>query len=113
MPPRKETETKSQWWRKTLLGTGGLGVIVVALLGLLNRGGGHNVSTGNISGNVAVGDHATVKATTLPPVSHVIPNLPQIQIETLDGLGTTPAHGVGITDGAWTTEKLIEEATIC
>jgi IS1 family transposase len=28
-------------------------------------------------------------------------------------LGTTPAHGAGITDGPWTVERLIEEATTC
>jgi len=27
-------------------------------------------------------------------------------------LGTTPAHGIGLTTEPWTIEKLIEEATI-
>ena len=28
-------------------------------------------------------------------------------------LGTTPAHGAEITEGPWTIERLIEEATKC
>jgi tetratricopeptide (TPR) repeat protein len=52
-------ETKPQWWLKTLIGTGGLGVIVVAFIGLLHKGGNSSNSVGNVSGKVTATDHSS------------------------------------------------------
>jgi hypothetical protein len=55
------TSKQNKLWKNIILpliGTGGIGAIVIAFL---NHNGGHNVATGNISGNVAIGDHATIQ----------------------------------------------------
>ena len=60
------TKNNKLWKNRILplIGTGGIGAIIIALI---NHGGGHNVTTGNISGNVAIGDHATIQIGTNPP----------------------------------------------
>lgn len=47
MTPKKEAETNTQWWVKTLIGTAGVGAIISALFVFFNRGGRHNGSTNN------------------------------------------------------------------
>jgi len=61
-----------------LIGTGGLGAIIIALL---SHTGGHNVTAGNVSGNVAIGDHATIQINTNPLISNQ-PN-PKLNFEIL------------------------------
>ena len=65
-----------------LIGTGGIGAIIIALL---NHGGGHNVTTGNVSGNVAIGDHATIQI----GVSQSTSNQPNVKLES-DSNSLTP-----------------------
>ncbi len=96
--PSKDTETKSQWWWKTIIGSGGIGVIVVALIA---KYGGSNPpaqnftgvgnNSGAINGSVitTIGGTNTFNSTTIinsQPILNTPPHLPIIRIETLDGL---------------------------
>jgi hypothetical protein len=71
MASKKESKGKFQSrWKNViipLIGTGGIGAIIIALL---NHGGGHNVTTGNVSGNVAIGDHATIQISNISSISN-------------------------------------------
>src|SRR5258705_1453079 len=55
---------RANFWKNVILpliGTGGIGAVLIALL---NHGGGHNIVTGNISGNVVIGDHSAIQINT-------------------------------------------------
>ena len=64
-------ETKTQWWVKTLLGTGGIGVIIVAVIALFNRSSNPPSIQNNSNGNVGVavinafGNSNTINNTTV------------------------------------------------
>lgn len=95
--PPKATETKSQWWWKTIIGSGGVGAIIIALIAKHSSsipssqnftGVGNNNGTINGSVITTVGGTNTFNTTviTSPPISNTTPRLPRIRIETLQGL---------------------------
>jgi hypothetical protein len=94
-----------------LIGTGGLGAILIAFL---NYGGGHNFSAGNVSGTVAIGDHPTIQINNFSSVSNLSNELPSSigqtnLVDLTDSAGLTPLQIVNEVRSARPAARELQE----